>query len=129
MHNPSNSSTVEIHAQNRQSKLLIDMKGKLIYGNTNAVKTRLKELVGQAEGYIIDLSHLQFIDSTGFGVLINFAKLVGIKKMAIVVKDEMIHELFTISKLNQLFPITSTVEEAELHLDKGYQAPMKLEDY
>lgn len=128
MHN-SNSPLVEIHTQSHQGKIRIGLNGKLVYGNTNTVKNRLKELVGQATGYVIDLSHLQFIDSTGFGVLINFAKLVGIEKIAIVVQDDMIQELFTISKLNQLFPITPTVEEAERLLNQGFQASMKLEEY
>lgn len=130
MNNLSNSGTsVEIQVQNINGFRKISIKGKLLFGHTNTVKNRLKELVDQSEGFIIDLAELQFIDSTGFGVLINFAKLVGIQKIAIVIQDEMIRELFLISKLNLLFPLTTSVDEAIAILKNGYTAPIRLEEY
>lgn len=128
-HQERNTATVDIHTQTVQGHLIISFIGKLVYGSTTLAKNRLKELVGQADYYILDLENLQLIDSTGFGVIITFAKVVGIEKMAIAVSDEIIRELFSISKLNLLFPIASTVEEAINQLQNGFQAPLKLEDY
>lgn len=130
MNNLSNNSTpVEIQVQNINGYRKISIKGKLLFGSTNSVKNKLKEFVGQADGFIIDLTELQFIDSTGFGVLINFAKLVGIQKIAIVIQDEIIRELFMISKLNLLFPLTASVDEAITTLRNGYNATIRIDEY
>ncbi|MGC5326869.1 STAS domain-containing protein [Brevibacillus sp. SYSU BS000544] len=130
MNNLSNNSTpVEIQVQNGNGYQKISIKGKLLFGSTNSVKNKLKEFIGQADGFIIDLTELQFIDSTGFGVLINFAKLVGIQKIAIVIQDEIIRELFMISKLNLLFPLTASVDEAIAALRNGYNATIRIDEY
>lgn len=125
----NSTASAEIQVQKMNGFIKISMKGKLLYGNTNTVKNRMKEFVGQADGFIIDLTELDFIDSTGFGVLINFAKMVGITKIAIVIQNELIRELFLISKLNLLFPITESVDEAVETLTKGYTAPIRIEEY
>lgn len=105
--------------------------GKLIYHNTQGSKKRLQEQLEKAEGYIFDMSQLTRIDSTGFGVLINIAKQIGVDQnlIAIVISNSFIDDLFKIAKFNQLFPIVKNREEAIAVLKEGHSPNMALRDY
>ncbi|ANE46306.1 hypothetical protein SY83_08480 [Paenibacillus swuensis] len=93
----------------------IQAAGKLTYGNSEAAKEMLSRLVEARPGYVLDLSKLTLIDSTGFGVLIHFNKryCVNGSRMAIVVNDELLRELFLIAKLDLLFTLCESPEEAQ----------------
>lgn len=111
---------------------IIHISGKLTYGTTNHAKEAIhKALDETVKGYIIDMSNTEYIDSTGFGVLINFAKMIGEKdrSMAIIVTDPLINQLFTISKFHLVFPIVKTKEEALKVLREGFDSSLLLQDY
>lgn len=110
-----------IHFSSRRvgSYLYILAKGKLTYGYEGKAKEWLTRVVKPAKGYIVDLSGLTLIDSTGLGVLIHFMKIycIGSRHMAIIVKDELMKELITIAKLHMLMPICDSMQEAVQRLE------------
>lgn len=77
-----------------------------------------EELTGLAEGgrsrIAVDLSGVEFLDSTGLGVLI-----VGLKRcrekdgsLALVGPREPVHKVLAITGLDKVFPIHDTVSQA-----------------
>ncbi|WP_176560079.1 STAS domain-containing protein [Brevibacillus dissolubilis] len=118
----------EITIQESDGFTVIQLKGKFIYGQTDTARQKLNELDITSNGYIFDLSQLSFIDSTGIGTLIHFSKRVGTKKIAILVLDPLILQLFTISKLHLIFPLVSTHDEAVRKIKDGYQTPFTFDE-
>jgi anti-sigma B factor antagonist len=63
---------------------------------------------------IIDMSGVEFLDSTGLGVLVGGLKRVRAHdgSLALVCNEERILKIFRITGLTKVFPIYPTVEEA-----------------
>ncbi|WP_026672189.1 STAS domain-containing protein [Alkalihalobacterium bogoriense] len=92
---------------------IYSLQGKIQYANSDEIKHKMLENVNEkVMEYIIDLRSVTVIDSTGMGILLTFLKAVEGKKMSIVIEDPFLLELLLIAKLNQVFPIYNTVEEA-----------------
>ncbi|QGG46767.1 STAS domain-containing protein [Heliorestis convoluta] len=105
--------------------------GHLVY-NTNAkTKSLLHNQSTTVRGTILDLSKIQNIDSTGFGVLVNLSKEAKQqnRKLAVVVTDPFIDQLFQISKVYLLFPVVDSPEKALQILDQGYVPTLSPEQY
>jgi anti-sigma B factor antagonist len=62
---------------------------------------------------LLDLSAVEFIDSTGLGVLVSLLKLMGPSgRIAVVHARPAVQRLFQITKLDSLFAICETREQA-----------------
>jgi anti-sigma B factor antagonist len=63
---------------------------------------------------IIDMSAVDFLDSTGLGVLVGGLKRVRAHdgSLALVCAEERILKIFRITGLTKVFPIHATVDEA-----------------
>lgn len=66
------------------------------------------------QGLILDLDRVDFIDSTGLGVLVGAAKRMRMNEglMRIVCSQAHLNELFELTRLNEVFDIYETLEEA-----------------
>ncbi|WP_246938919.1 STAS domain-containing protein [Bacillus pinisoli] len=85
------------------------ISGKLQYGSTQSIKEELfKHVDVKNDHYVFDLTDLTDIDSTGMGVFVTFFKHINnpVNKVALVIEDTFIHELFRIAKLDTIFIIT-----------------------
>ncbi|MGH8944479.1 MAG: anti-sigma factor antagonist [Acidimicrobiia bacterium] len=62
---------------------------------------------------VVDLRHLDFMDSSGLAVLLRRKQLMdGSSDIRLVMKPGIIESLFQVSELDQVFPIYSEVEAA-----------------
>ncbi|GAA4837982.1 hypothetical protein GCM10023310_14580 [Paenibacillus vulneris] len=123
MYDPQGSGKgIPIHYHSRPvgAYLYILLTGKLTYGYESRAKEGLRRAVRPAEGYMIDLSGLALIDSTGLGVLVHFVQTYckDCRGVAVIVQDELMKELLAIAKLELLMPICESVQEAVQRLDE-----------
>lgn len=84
-------------------------------GEADKMWTLLRTLIeGGAKYFIADMADLDFIDSSGIGVLINAAKLTRAKKGDIVMLNvsERIEQIFNPIKLQKFIKIFNAKEEA-----------------
>ena len=113
--------------------ILIAFTGNLEYGLINDIKDKLQQItLDTKHGYIIDMQKVTNIDSTGFGMIINFAKQVTIaeKKIAIIVTDEFIRKLFAISQCDKVFPIANSEQQAkQLIKEENWLGELALSEY
>lgn len=93
---------------------LIRLNGRVTYDFISEYKEEIQKNIADAPGYIMDLSGVEQIDSTGMGLIINTAKLFinNKNKMVLVNNDPFIKELFEISNLHKVFNICPSVTEA-----------------
>ena len=111
---------------------LIALTGSLEYGILETAKAKLQNLSLQAEqGYVIDLQNIENIDSTGFGMIVNFSKKVSVqgKKIVIIVVDDFIRNLFAISQCDKVFPIVKSEEEARNVIKGEWKGEISINEY
>jgi anti-sigma B factor antagonist len=79
------------------------------------LRERLLELIDAgARHVVVDLGRVDFLDSTGLGVLVGALKRLRTADgtFALVCDKEPLLKIFRITALDQVFPLHSTVEAA-----------------
>ncbi|MFJ7733880.1 STAS domain-containing protein [Lysinibacillus sp. NPDC097231] len=127
-----NQKKIAMDIDTRADYILIAFTGDLEYGMIEEIKKELQTLnLDTKLGYIIDMQKVTNIDSTGFGMIVNFAKKVSVKekKIAIIVVDDFIRNLFAISQVDKVFPITKSEEQARKIIKEGWLGELSLSEY
>lgn len=121
----------EIHSDMVKGIQRITISGSLIYGQTDRVKEKVLALLGDSNGCLIDLRKLHLIDSTGFGVLVSIAKKLkeNQHRVVIILTDKSLYHLFTITKMQLIFTIVETEDEALQVLQEEIAPKLSIEDY
>lgn len=94
---------------------VVRIQGEIDLYTAPKLRDYLVELVRSGHhNLIIDMEHVEFIDSTGLGVLVNLLKRIRIYdgSLRLVCTHERIIKLFRITVLPKAFPIHDTVAEA-----------------
>lgn len=123
---------IEVNIESRTDYISIAFTGDLEYGMIEDIKKDLQNQNLETEnGYIIDMQKVTNIDSTGFGMIVNFAKKVSVKgkKIVIIVVDDFVRNLFAISQCDKVFPIVTTEEEARQLIKGEWSGELSLNDY
>ena len=127
-----NHKNIEVKIETRTDYISIAFTGDLEYGIIEDIKKELQNHNLETEnGYVIDMQQVTNIDSTGFGMIVNFAKKVSInrKKIVIIVVDDFIRNLFHISQCDKVFPIVTSEEEARKLVKGDWSGELSLNDY
>ncbi len=104
---------VESFAGKSEGTRIVRVTGPVLLSNFFALKGELEQ--NQSPVTILDLTGVEYMDSAGMGAIINFyvsSQRRGHKLIAAGVNDRVI-ELFKLTHVDSLIPITATVEEAE----------------
>ena len=106
----------------KSNSLVLRISGDLIGEDTG---TRLVEAVNEAVSHkvmtcIIDISGLRYINSSGIGVLITILTKFRNKggEVYLMKPSESVKKLLVITKLNAIFQVVQSEEEALLHVKK-----------
>ena len=94
---------------------VIAVSGEIHVTTAPEFSTRLNDAIADgARGVVIDMSGVEFIDSTGLSVLLNGLRRVtrADGKLALVVTNPTVLRLFEITKLDTTFDIQSSREAA-----------------
>lgn len=94
---------------------VIEVEGQLIVGNRQELKQKvLEELEGGGRKFLIDFSQTGYIDSSGLGVLVSLSKKIREQggELRLANLNEDLRTLFELTKLDTLFQISRTREEA-----------------
>jgi len=127
-----NQKKIAMDVGTKADYILIAFTGDLEYGLIEDIKKDLQSLnLETKHGYIIDMQKVTNIDSTGFGMIVNFAKKISIKekKIAIIVVDDFIRNLFAISQVDKVFPITNSEEQARKIIKEDWLGELSLNEY
>ena len=94
---------------------LVEVEGQLIVGNRQELKQKvLEHLEGGDRKFVIDFSNTGYIDSSGLGVLVSLSKKIREQggELRLSSLNEDLRTLFELTKLDTLFRIADTKEEA-----------------
>jgi anti-sigma B factor antagonist len=95
--------------------VVVTVDGQLIVGNRQELKQQVIDaLDGGARKFVVDFTRTGYIDSSGLGVLVSLSKKIrehgGDLRLAGLNED--LQTLFELTKLDTLFAITRTTQEA-----------------
>ncbi len=94
---------------------LVEVEGQLIVGNRQELKQKvLGHLESGDRKFVIDFSSTGYIDSSGLGVLVSLSKKIREQggELRLSSLNEDLRTLFELTKLDTLFRITDTKEQA-----------------
>lgn len=101
--------------KDQRGVVVVAVDGQLIVGNRQELKQKvLDALDGGARKFVIDFSRTGYIDSSGLGVLVSLSKKIREQDgdLRLAGLNEDLQTLFELTKLDTLFAITKTPEEA-----------------
>ena len=94
---------------------LIAVRGEVHVSTAPEFSERLNEAIATGKtGVVIDMTDVEFIDSTGLSVLLNALRRVTRQQgaLALVVSNPTVLRLFEITRLDSTFDISPTRDEA-----------------
>lgn len=97
------------------SHAVVAVAGEIDVYTAPKLREKLIELVSEGTyDVVVDLEKVDFLDSTGLGVLVGALKRVKAHdgSLALVCTQDKILKIFKITGLTKVFPIHSSVDEA-----------------
>jgi anti-sigma B factor antagonist len=94
---------------------VVDVKGEIDVYTAPKLREKLIELVSEGSyDVVVNLENVDFLDSTGLGVLVGALKRVKAHdgSLSLVCTQDKIMKIFKITGLTKVFPIHASVEEA-----------------
>lgn len=109
----NDSATIAVRTAGRA--LIITIAGEIDLSNAALVSQKIQEAEGTSTNVVLDLENLQFMDSTGLGVVVNLGKRVKERggELAIVIVKPSIRKLFSITAFDKRFRIFDSAAQAQ----------------
>ena len=95
--------------------MIVAVDGQLIVANRNELKEKVLEALEAGEQkFVIDFTSTGYIDSSGLGVLVSVSKKIreASGDLRLAGLNEDLRMLFELTKLDTLFKICDTTDEA-----------------
>ncbi len=106
---------ISIDSRQQDDRTVVEVSGEVDVSTADALDAKLTELTDAgATDLVVDLSKVEFLDSTGLGVLVKTLKHVREHdgSLAVVASSERIAKVFRITGLDSAMPLSATVDEA-----------------
>src|SRR5919204_6378012 len=94
---------------------ILTLRGEIDVYTAPRLRQAIVDLVdGGAKRIVVDMERVDFLDSTGLGVLVEGLKRVKTREgtLSIVATQDKILKIFDITGLNKAFPIHASVDDA-----------------
>jgi len=104
-----------LSTRSENGRTIVEVAGEIDVYTAPRLREQLAELVDSGRyDIVVDMSGVEFLDSTGLGVLVGGLKRVRTHdgSLHLVCTQERILKIFRITGLTKVFPIHETVEAA-----------------
>jgi anti-sigma B factor antagonist len=106
---------LELETSERDGVAVLSLRGEIDVYTAPRMRQAIVDLVDAGSlNIVVDMQNVDFLDSTGLGVLVEGLKRVRTRggNLSIVITQDKILKIFDITGLNKAFPIHSTLEDA-----------------
>jgi anti-sigma B factor antagonist len=106
---------MEIRPSENHGVLVLSIKGRLDFATSNTLKEEiLKRIVEGRNRILLNLSQVDFVNSSGLGTLVSILKEIRLAKgrLALANLATYVQEIFEITQLSHIFEIFSSEDEA-----------------
>jgi anti-sigma B factor antagonist len=101
--------------KSRGGVIVVQVDGQLIVGNRHELKDMIQAALDRGERkLLVDFSRTGYIDSSGLGALVSISKRIreATGELRLAGLNDDLRSLFELTKLDTLFTITETPEQA-----------------
>ncbi len=104
-----------INLDQRNEFWLLELLGDLDYGECSALRVSIDNILkSEPPAVIVDLSGLEYLDSSGLGLLLSLSKEYGVTGGKLVlVTNETVDNILSLTRLNGIFSTAVSIEEAK----------------
>lgn len=108
-----------IDLEQRQEYWLLKLRGDLDYGECASFRMSIDRILKSGPpATIVDLSDLEYLDSSGLGLLLSLSKEYGTQGGKLVlVTNETVDNILSLTRLNGIFSTAVDMAEASQMLD------------
>ena len=106
---------LDVESTLRDGATVLFLRGEIDVYTAPRLRQSIVDLVEAGTPHIVvDMSRVDFLDSTGLGVLVEGLKRIRSREgtLSIIATQEKILKIFSITGLNKAFPIYRSVEDA-----------------
>jgi anti-sigma B factor antagonist len=106
---------LDVESTLRDGATVLFLRGEIDVYTAPRLRQSIVDLVEAGTPHIVvDMSRVDFLDSTGLGVLVEGLKRIRSREgtLSIIATQEKIRKIFDITGLNKAFPIYRSVEDA-----------------
>lgn len=106
---------LEVDTEQRGGATILVLRGEIDVYTAPRLRQTIVDLVdGGTSRLVVDMERVDFLDSTGLGVLVEGLKRVKSRggSLSIVATQDKILKIFDITGLNKAFPIHASVDDA-----------------
>ena len=106
---------MEIQVREQDNMAILSLSGRLDLASGATLKEHLKKLTEkQFTQFHLNLSDVEFINSSGLGSLVSIMKEIRLRKGRLTLSNlaSYVQEIFEITQLSHIFEIHATEEEA-----------------
>jgi len=106
---------LQIDVQRSEAALVVVPRGEIDLSRSPVLRSELTRLVGEAPGkVIIDLSGVSYMDSSGVATLVESLQQCRAADVTLILcsLQERVRSIFEIARLDMVFTITDTLDEA-----------------
>ena len=106
---------LSLETRQENDRTVIEVGGEIDVYTAPKLREQLIDLVSSGQYHlVVDMEGVEFLDSTGLGVLVGGLKRVRAHEgsLRLVCTQERILKIFRITGLTKVFPIHTSVEEA-----------------
>lgn len=106
--------SLTINLEQEQEFWVLRLAGDLDYGECAAFRMSIDRVLKQSpQATIVDLSGLEYLDSSGLGLLLSLSKEYGAQGGRLVlVTNETVDNILSLTRLNGIFSTASSMEDA-----------------
>lgn len=108
--------SLQAELEHYRNMLIVRLRGELDHHTADVVRYKMEEalLKGNVDHVILSLKHLQFMDSSGIGVILGRYKQVKSKggKMVVCDVNPNVHRLFELSGLFKILTVHDSERNA-----------------
>ena len=115
----------ELYGQ-RTVQVLTPKINELDYPNAGTLRAASADILRRADHrlIVVDLSKTTYLDASALGVLLSFSKeALSMDSRMVIVTNEVVENILSLTRLMKLFKIASTKEEAVAILVDSEPAP------
>ncbi|MGA8533945.1 MAG: STAS domain-containing protein [Candidatus Tumulicola sp.] len=111
---PHDELSIDLKSENRGAALLFKLRGSLDLATSPTVRAALADAQETKKDVVVDLTQLEFLDSTGLGALIGAHRRAAEHdaSLRLVVHEGPILRLLTITGLIRILSVYHSVEDA-----------------
>lgn len=106
---------LELETSQRDGAAVLALRGEIDVYTAPRMRQAIVDLVDAGSlNIVVDMDKVDFLDSTGLGVLVEGLKRVKTRNgtLSLVITQDKILKIFDITGLNKAFPIHGSLEDA-----------------